>query len=50
MELINLDIAIFVFIDLVEAVLESKSSLKEHLDQMIKDLVLGVGHLAFLIN
>ena len=50
MELIYLDIAVFVFINLFEAVLKCEASLQEHLDQVVKDLVLSILQLALLVE
>ena len=50
MELINLNVAVLVLINLIEAVLQCETSLEEHLDQMIEDLILRVLHLTLLID
>ena len=50
MELIHLNVSILVLINLIEAVLQCETSLEEHLDQMIEDLILRVLHLALLVD
>ena len=50
MELVHFNITVFVFINLVETVLQSESSLQQYFHQMIKDLVLGVLHLTLFAN
>ena len=42
MELVNFDVPILVFVDLVEAILEGQPSLHQNLDQMVEDFVLSV--------
>ena len=50
MELIHLNVSILVLINLIKAVLQCETSLKEHLDQMIEDLILRVLHLTLLVD
>ena len=50
MELVYFDVAVLVVINLIEAVLQSEPSLHQDLDEVVKDFILGVLHLALLFN
>lgn len=50
MELVNLDIAVLVIVNLVEAVHQGQASLQKHLHQVVKDLVLSVHEFTLLLD
>ena len=50
MELVNFNVAVLVSVDLVEAVLQSDSTLNQNLHQVIKDLILSILDRLLLLN
>jgi hypothetical protein len=42
MELLNIDVVVLIYVDFFKNVLERETSLFEHLDDMVKNFVLGV--------
>lgn len=50
MELVNFNVPILVFVDLVEAILEGQSTLHQNLDQMVEDFVLSVALATLTLN